>query len=977
MRLSKGSNMKTNGILSTIAATALVFSSSLSALAAVPDVPTFKFRGYINGTANICVQYVSSDMTYEVQMKLAREDDFSTVSGTTNEFYHSWEGIHVLNWSKTTNLLETAQFRIRACNSDGSSDWSGVFSLEPHFAAKGSRICSIEKTSDSKNEAFDGNQVTFFENQTGWVGLDLGKPTTIKALRAASRFNFSGRLANATFQCADLPDFSDATDLYTIPSSGWDATAVMEYDLAKPVTARYFRLYKMIATDYFSVTELEFELARPGFGAPALSVSVTDWTNQWAKLTWSYPADAHCASGIVQRATSSGGPFTNLTPEGLAPNVTTYTDTNAVIGVTYAYRIQGVCTITGLENAGEASSTACYMRGYRLERSWDTLGTLNVGMSVLAPQVSTIWYPASYAFDGNKDTFADMELNPYIGLDLSGKYYVSSCLLYSRSTPPDLTSFNRINNTPLWGTTNSAFPLTSALLTPTGVGISNWCAFVSQDIFSLCRYVFFHRGDGTSWNGNVAEIGLFGCSEAERTAAMTDILTAPSSVSVARCNGNARLDIAWTAGYNVASYTLQRSLYCHDDWTDVASGLTSSTLSFSDTTVAAGKTYEYRLVAINGANSATSGTSSACSYYTPGTGTGLLGAYSCPFYQASYTNAESVRQTRVDPSINFAWGDSASLIDSVNSASNYVKITWTGKLSVPCLGTYVFTATANDACALRIDGAFVFNRWTSSSASVTLVGTNTLTAGEHDIRLDYLQQTGAKSCVLKWGGVVVPTEVIPSSQLIPAASFTDNIGDWKCRTFFEPELGIHTNNADGSITISGWGGDLGGTAQAYTYVWREFTGAFDFQAKITCSAQGSSAKGLLMVRNRLDNDLSGLLFAPFLFKPLAWGVKARTNSTDTIRDHIPWGNFTGKTNPSWFRLCRGGTTFYAMGKNSETEDWQIYDTFDDTGDQFGRNVYIGMAVCSPDSGSSSAQNLFTFSDIVLKRHLTGSIITLK
>ena len=969
--------MKTNGFFSAIAATLLAGSIPLSAFATVPDVPTFKFRGYINGTASICVQYVSSDITYEVQMKLASEDAFSSVAGTTNEFYHSWEGVHILGWTKATNLLETALFRIRACNSDGNSDWSDSFAFEPHFAATGARICSIEKTADTKNEAFDGSQLTFFENPTGWVGLDLGKPTTVKALRAAARFNFGSRLANATFQCADLPDFSDVTNLYTIPASGWDATAVMEYDLPKPVTARYFRLYKMISSDYFSVTELEFELARPGFGAPALSVGVEDWTNQWAKLTWSYPADAHCASGIVQRATSAGGPFTNLTPEGLAADITTYTDTNAAVGVTYAYRIQGVCALTGLVNAAEASATVRYMRGHRLERSWNTLGTLNAGMSVLAPQVSTIWSPASYAFDGNQDTFPDMELNPYIGLDLGGNDYISSCLLYSRSKPPDFTSYNRINNTPLWGTTNSALPLTDALLTPTGVGISNWCVFVSQDTFSPCRYVFFHRGDGTTWNGNVSEVGLFGCSEAERTAAMADILIAPSSVSVVRSNGNAQLDVAWTAGYNVASYTLQRSLYLHDDWTDVASGLSASTLSYSDASVVNGKIYEYRLVALNGDDSATSGVSSACSYYTPGTGTGLLGAYAYPFYQSSYTNAESIRQTRVDSSINFAWGDSESLIDGVNGASNYVRITWTGKLSVPQIGSYIFTATANDACALRIDGAFVFNRWTSSGTNVTLVGTNTLTAGEHDIRLDYLQQTGAKSCVLKWGGAIVPTEVIPSSQWIPAASFTDDIGDWKCRTFFEPEVGIHTNNADGSITISGWGSDVGGTAQAYTYVWKEFSGAFDFQAKITCSAQSSSAKGFLMVRNRLDNDSRGLLFAPFLFEPLAWGVKARTNATDTIRDHIPWGNFTGKTNPSWLRLCRGGTTFTAMGKTAETNAWEIYDTFEDTGDQFGRDLYIGMAVCDPDAGSSSAQNVFTFSDIVLKRYLTGMIIILK
>lgn len=956
----QASASKTNSSArSLLTAAVLTAALPLAASAAAPALPDFVFRGYINSTINIGVK-TNSATFYEVQIKSADapEETYQTLSGSTT--LYTANSLHYQIWTYSTNLLKCSHVRLRACNADGNSAWSAPYTLEPRFRASGTVVSSHTDCS----KIFDGTVATFPDIPLGnWAGLDFGKQETIFRIRFAPRFIFANRMKNGYFQCANIADFSDSSNLYTIASAP-TTEEVTEYTLPSPVTARYFRY---VATyDYFNVAEIEFDATEP-FTKPSVSVQVADWTNQYARLTWSFPAGAPYTTGTVQRAVSPNGPWTDMT--NFEAGVTSYTDMGMSSCVRYFYRVRGIYNVTGLESTGMNSSPVIYMRGHRIERSWDNLGTLNAGISVLQTQgTGGVPSSAGYPYDGDKDTFSDIGENPYIGLDLGQDYIISSCLFYPRS---DNYCFNRIKDVTLWGANDAN--ITNALLTPYSVTISNWHFYVSQDFTTnFYRYVFFHDGRADShWWGNVAEIGLFGCTRTEYTNAMSSLFTAPLSVQATR-SSTSGIDVSWSAGNQVMTYNVQRAPANSDEWTDLATGLPVSTLSYNDTSVTIGKVYQYRIVAVNGSDSAISAVVS-CLYYLPGSGTGLLGTYIYPFLLSSYDASESVLQSRVDSSINFNWADSDSLIDGTNALTN-VRITWTGKLIAPANGIYIFTADVDDGAALRIDGKFVFNQW--ASGSHILVGTNTMAAGQHDIRLDYVQVAGSKKCVLKWGGIIAPMEVVPSSQLIPATSFTDKIGDWKCRTFNETQVGIHTGNADGSITVSGWSSDVNGSDQSFTFVWQEFKGSFDFQTKITSSAE-ASAKGMLMVRNQLPTTSGTLIFAPFYLPSVqAWGVKARTNTTDTIKDHVSWRSFTGKTNPSWLRVCRAGKTFTAMGKTSATGEWKVFDTFEDVGDKFGRKIFIGLAVCNPDNNSSSGNTVFTFSDVVLKKYMIGTVIML-
>src|SRR4030095_8102376 len=81
-------------------------------------------------------------------------------------------------------------------------------------------------------------------------------------------------------------------------------------------------------------------------------------------------------------------------------------------------------------------------------------------------------------------------------------------------------------------------------------------------------------------------------------------------------------------------------------------------------------------------------------------------------------------------------------------AENY-SIRWTRKLTLTT-GTYRFSVTSDDGARLYIDDQLKINQWTNSPSRTTKVDLN-LTAGNHDIKLEYYQSTGPAQARLSWG----------------------------------------------------------------------------------------------------------------------------------------------------------------------------------------------------------------------------------
>jgi glucose/arabinose dehydrogenase len=88
----------------------------------------------------------------------------------------------------------------------------------------------------------------------------------------------------------------------------------------------------------------------------------------------------------------------------------------------------------------------------------------------------------------------------------------------------------------------------------------------------------------------------------------------------------------------------------------------------------------------------------------------------------------------------------------------------TGILEVTTPGRFKFTLRAKDGAQLWLDGTRVINNGGIHAVS-RRSNTVTLTAGPHDLRVDFFASTGIAALVLSWSGPGIPQQVVPASAL--------------------------------------------------------------------------------------------------------------------------------------------------------------------------------------------------------------------
>ena len=135
---------------------------------------------------------------------------------------------------------------------------------------------------------------------------------------------------------------------------------------------------------------------------------------------------------------------------------------------------------------------------------------------------------------------------------------------------------------------------------------------------------------------------------------------------------------------------------------------------------------------------------------------GLRGEY---FDNENFTGT---RLTRIDPVINFDWGE-GSPIGGIGI--DYFSVRWTGEIIPRYSETYTFYATSDDGIRLWINGQRLVNGW-SARLRTTDTGTITLKAGNpYVIQLEFFDATVAAICSLAWSSPSQPYEIVPVSQL--------------------------------------------------------------------------------------------------------------------------------------------------------------------------------------------------------------------
>ncbi|MCL1870797.1 MAG: glycoside hydrolase family 3 C-terminal domain-containing protein [Promicromonosporaceae bacterium] len=147
---------------------------------------------------------------------------------------------------------------------------------------------------------------------------------------------------------------------------------------------------------------------------------------------------------------------------------------------------------------------------------------------------------------------------------------------------------------------------------------------------------------------------------------------------------------------------------------------------------------------------------------TPASGTGH--GLTAQFYSGTTLSGDPVA-TRVDPQVDFTWGDApvAGL-----GATNW-SARWTGTLTAPATGTYTFSTTSDDGSRLIVNGTTVVDNW-GDHASQTKTGTIALTAGQSvPVEVDYYQAGGGANLTLGW--------TVPGVDLVQQAAQTAAAAD--------------------------------------------------------------------------------------------------------------------------------------------------------------------------------------------------------
>jgi hypothetical protein len=148
-------------------------------------------------------------------------------------------------------------------------------------------------------------------------------------------------------------------------------------------------------------------------------------------------------------------------------------------------------------------------------------------------------------------------------------------------------------------------------------------------------------------------------------------------------------------------------------------------------------------------------------YPAAGTATGLTAEYFND--SGNGTHFGTLVKTRVDSTVNFAWGTAAPMT-GVN-ADNF-SVRWTGWVQAPVSGAFKFSTVSDEGIRLWINGQSVINNWTAHGTTTNTSASVTLTAGvKYAVTLEYYDKTSTATAKLQWSYPGQATQIIPQTRL--------------------------------------------------------------------------------------------------------------------------------------------------------------------------------------------------------------------
>ncbi|RKP53165.1 cellulose 1,4-beta-cellobiosidase [Cohnella endophytica] len=439
--------------------------------------------------------------------------------------------------------------------------------------------------------------------------------------------------------------------LLNLYNTSWNATT-QTWDNGVP-TFKYHRFWAQadIATAYAEYDRLLGGSTSPIVPAAPTGVTATAGNAQVA-LSWT--ASSGATSYTVKRATTSGGPYTNV---ATGVTATSYTNTGLTNGTTYYYVVSASNSADESTNSTQASATPT--AGVTIPAAptglTATAGNAQVALSWTASSGATSYTVKRATTSGgpytNVATGVTATSYTNTGLTNGTTYYYVVSASNSAGSSGNST---QASATPTAGVTIPAAPTGLTATAGNAQAALSWTASSGATSYTVKRattsggpytnvatgvtatsYTNTGLTNGTTYYYVVSASNSAGESvnSTQASATPSTAVTIPAApTGLTATAGNAQVALSWTASSGATSYTVKRATTSGGPYTNVATGVTAT--SYTNTGLTNGTTYYYVVSASNSAGESANSTQASA---TPsaGTGTGSLIAQ----YKLSNSNA--------------------------------------------------------------------------------------------------------------------------------------------------------------------------------------------------------------------------------------------------------------------------------------------------------------------------------------------------
>ena len=211
--------------------------------------------------------------------------------------------------------------------------------------------------------------------------------------------------------------------------------------------------------------------------------------------------------------------------------------------------------------------------------------------------------------------------------------------------------------------------------------------------------------------------------------------------------------LSWEAGFGSKVHYV----YFGDGYESVSNatgGFPAGMTTFSPGTLELDKTYFWRVDEFDGIETYKG---DVWSFTTMRTGGGVRADY----YKGM--NFDNFVLTRVDPQINFNWGDPGGPDPAIGDDNFSVR--WTGEVEAAFTETYTFYPRTDDGVRLWVDGLLLVDNWIDRPATEDK-GTIDLIAGTtYSLVMEYYENTAGAVAELRWSSPRTTKELIPQAAL--------------------------------------------------------------------------------------------------------------------------------------------------------------------------------------------------------------------